>query len=104
MPLYALLLLGGTVSVDHVKGGLRVGTKESWIKLKAWPRIGTLVNQLRCVVAFVTKESTDERTTCSRLLDAQLEKCIEDGTALSDSSNPVLNAMLALLTRDGMTE
>lgn len=103
MPLYGLLLLGGTVSVDHVKGGLTVGTKESWIRLKAWPRIGILVNQLRYVAASVTKRGIDERTTCSRLLNAQLEKCIEDGTALSDSSNPVLNAMLALLTRDGMT-
>ena len=89
--------------MDHVKGGLTVGTKESWIKLKAWPRIGILVNQLRCVVTFVTKESINERTACSRLLNAQLEKCIEDGTALSDSSNPVLNAILALLTKDGMT-
>lgn len=47
VPLYALLLFGGPVSVNHVAGGLTIGTKESWIRLKAWPRIGVLVNQLR---------------------------------------------------------
>jgi ATP-dependent RNA helicase DHX57 len=47
VPLYALLLFGGPVSVNHVAGGLTVGTKTTYIKLKAWPRIGVLVNQLR---------------------------------------------------------
>lgn len=45
--MYALLLFGGAVSVNHVGGGLVVGNGDSTFKLRAWPRIGTLVNQLR---------------------------------------------------------
>jgi ATP-dependent RNA helicase DHX57 len=47
VPIYALLLFGGPVSVNHVAGGLTISTSEGSIKLKAWPRIGILVNQLR---------------------------------------------------------
>ncbi|KAJ7040354.1 P-loop containing nucleoside triphosphate hydrolase protein [Mycena alexandri] len=87
IPLYALLLFGGPVAVNHVAGGLTIGTKDSWIRLKAWPRIGVLVNQLR------------------RLLDAQLQRCVEEGAMLNTSGeNPVVRAMLALLTNDGLTE
>lgn len=45
--MYAILLFGGPISVDHVKGGLTIGDKEVFIRLKAWPRIGALINQLR---------------------------------------------------------
>ncbi|KAF8808063.1 P-loop containing nucleoside triphosphate hydrolase protein [Phlegmacium glaucopus] len=87
VPLYALLLFGGQVAVNHVLGGLTVGNKESFIKLRAWPRIGVLVNQLR------------------RLLDAQLQKCIEEGTMLNTrSGNPIVHAIMALLTHDGLSE
>ncbi|KAJ7675357.1 P-loop containing nucleoside triphosphate hydrolase protein [Mycena rosella] len=87
VPLYALLLFGGPVSVNHVAGGVTIGNKDSWIRLKAWPRIGVLVNQLR------------------RLLDAQLQRCVEDGAMLNTGGeNPVVRAMLALLTYDGLTE
>ena len=47
MPLYALLLFGGPVLVNHIAGGATVGSKDGGIKLKAWPRIGVLANQLR---------------------------------------------------------
>jgi ATP-dependent RNA helicase DHX57 len=48
IPIYALLLFGGPVTVNHVAGGLTISSKGgSAIKLKAWPRIGVLVNQLR---------------------------------------------------------
>jgi len=64
-----------------------IRSKDSWVKLKAWPRIGMLVNQLR------------------RLLDAQLQRCVEEGTMLNDMQNDsVLKAMLALLTADGLSE
>ncbi|KAJ6503274.1 P-loop containing nucleoside triphosphate hydrolase protein [Mycena vitilis] len=87
VPLYALLLFGGPVAVNHVAGGLTIGTRESWIRLRAWPRIGVLVNQLR------------------RLLDAQLQRCVEEGAMLNTGGqNPVVRAMLALLTNDGLTE
>ena len=50
-PTYALLLFGGSVSVDAVRGTLTVGERdrEGFIRLKAWARIGALVNQLRYV-------------------------------------------------------
>ncbi|KAG6873855.1 hypothetical protein C0995_010467 [Termitomyces sp. Mi166 len=86
VPMYGLLLFGGLVSVNQIGGGLTIGTKDSRFKLKAWPRIGILVNQLR------------------RLLDAQLERCVEKGTILaSGDDNPVVKAMLALLTHDGLS-
>lgn len=43
-PIYAILLFGGTVSVNHVGGGMTVGKA---IKLRALPRIGVLATQLR---------------------------------------------------------
>ncbi|KAF5352726.1 hypothetical protein D9756_005876 [Leucocoprinus leucothites] len=87
VPIYALLLFGGPVSVDHVKGGLVVGNTEAFVRLRAWPRIGVLVNQLR------------------QLLDLLLSNCIEDGSSLSEAQNhPVILAMLGLLSRDGMME
>ncbi|KAK7058527.1 putative ATP-dependent RNA helicase ucp12 [Paramarasmius palmivorus] len=87
IPLFAMLLFGGPVSVDHVKGGLTIHSKESMIKLKAWPRIGVLVNQLR------------------RLLEAQLLASIEHGSLVdSGKGNVVCKAMLNLLTNDGLSE
>ncbi|KAF7981091.1 hypothetical protein HWV62_34789 [Athelia sp. TMB] len=47
VPLYAMLLFGGPVTVNHIAGGLTIGSSDCLIKLKAWPRIGILVNQLR---------------------------------------------------------
>jgi ATP-dependent RNA helicase DHX57 len=44
VPFYGILLLGGTISVNHVGGGITVGKA---IKLRASPRIGVLVTQLR---------------------------------------------------------
>ena len=50
VPLYALLLFGGHIAVDHVRGGLTVGGRaEGMLRLRAWPRIAILVQQLRCV-------------------------------------------------------
>ncbi|TFK77465.1 P-loop containing nucleoside triphosphate hydrolase protein, partial [Pluteus cervinus] len=86
VPLYALLLFGGPVVVDHIKGGVKVGTKDAWVSLKAWPRIGVLVNQLR------------------DLLDSQLAECIETGTLISGEQSPVIQAILALLVNDGLTQ
>ncbi|KAF9245882.1 P-loop containing nucleoside triphosphate hydrolase protein [Melanogaster broomeanus] len=86
VPMYALLLFGGPVSVNHVGGGLTVGNDNATLKLRAWPRIGILVNQLR------------------RLLEAQLLRCIEEGLMLgSEKDYLVSNAITALLERDGLT-
>ncbi|KAI0931624.1 hypothetical protein AcW2_000470 [Taiwanofungus camphoratus] len=86
VPIYGLLLFGGPVTVNHIGGGLTVGTKNACIKLKAWPRIGVLVNQLR------------------RFLDIQLKQCIDEPMMLNvGQANPTLHAMLALLENDGLT-
>jgi hypothetical protein len=109
VPIYALLLFGGPVSVDHVQGGLTIGNKEAFIKLKAWPRIGVLVNQLRYVpgssIAVSLGDQFVDMKHSSQLLELILASCIEEGSSLSETQNhPVILAMLSLLTRDGMTE
>ncbi|KAG6878138.1 hypothetical protein C0993_011852 [Termitomyces sp. T159_Od127] len=38
-----------SVSVNQIGGGVSIGTNRSRFKVKAWPRIGILVNQLRYV-------------------------------------------------------
>ncbi|KZO92472.1 P-loop containing nucleoside triphosphate hydrolase protein [Calocera viscosa TUFC12733] len=81
VPLYGILLFGGTVLNDPIHGGLSV---DRWIKMKAWTRIGVLVNQLR------------------RCLDGILAKTIEDATLPDLSADPVCQAMLSLLERDGL--
>ncbi|KAI0059514.1 P-loop containing nucleoside triphosphate hydrolase protein [Artomyces pyxidatus] len=55
VPLYALLLFGGQIQVNHVAGGLTVGGREGVLRLKAWPRIGILVQQLRCVTILTVR-------------------------------------------------
>ncbi|KIO25963.1 hypothetical protein M407DRAFT_236196 [Tulasnella calospora MUT 4182] len=86
VPMYGALLFGGKVTVNHIAGGLTVGSDGAWIKLKAWPRIGVLVNQLR------------------RLLDAQLAWSLDDATICGVSDgNLVIDAMLSLLDRDGLS-
>jgi len=86
VPFYALLMFGGPVDVNHIGGGLTVGSKNAYVKLKAWPRIGVLVKQLR------------------QLLDVQLKRCVEDGSALDfGANNPVIEAVLALLQGDGLS-
>ncbi|KAI0275281.1 P-loop containing nucleoside triphosphate hydrolase protein [Gloeopeniophorella convolvens] len=84
VPLYALLLFGGHIAVDHVRGGLTVGGREGILRLRAWPRIAILVQQLR------------------RLLDTALLRALDNGRALDVAESPVIGAMLALLTTDGM--
>ncbi|KIJ54301.1 hypothetical protein M422DRAFT_25225 [Sphaerobolus stellatus SS14] len=84
VPLFAVLLFGGPISVNYVGGGLTIGAPNGSkrIQMKAWPRIGVLANQLR------------------QLLDEQLSQALE--TASFDvfkRGNSVLEAMMALLTR-----
>jgi ATP-dependent RNA helicase DHX57 len=50
VPLYALLLFGGKVKVDLEAGGLTVAIgslDDGWVRMKAWPRIGVLAEQLK---------------------------------------------------------
>ena len=111
VPLYALLLFGGNIAVNHIGGGLVVGGREGMIKLRAWPRIGILVQQLRydfpslccsnplCLYNFELT-SPDGR----RLLDARLMRAFDGNTPLSIAKDdPIVDAMLALLSGDGLT-
>jgi ATP-dependent RNA helicase DHX57 len=80
-----LLLFGGRVTVDHIKGGITVGQK-GWIKMRAWSRIGVLVNQLRL------------------LLDAQLQNSIQQAQMADlGEHNPVVQVMLDLVSHDGLS-
>ncbi|SCV74256.1 BQ2448_6688 [Microbotryum intermedium] len=81
VPLYGVLLFGERVNVELDKG-VTVGT-DGWVMMRAWPRIGVLVNSLR------------------RLFDADLEAMIESPPDLEGGASPAVDAMLALLERDG---
>ena len=110
------------MAVNHVGGGLTIGRRDAFVKLKAWPRIGVLVNQLRCVLLFSlpflrgrlhcarrpspalrSRLSVDPRPD-RRLLDFQMKRCVDEGTVLEmGRDNPVMRAVLALLQNDGVT-
>lgn len=99
VPLYGILFFGGSIKVDHLGRGLRVGD-DGWIKLRSWARIGVLVNQLK------------------RLLSLELYYKIEDpdreGNYGYENENKkakeltltilvsVAHAIIALITNDGM--
>lgn len=84
VPLYALLLFGGPVTVNHWAGGLMLG-KDGAVKLRANTRIGVLCAQLR------------------RLLDAQLAEAVDSPHGAADVKEDVVGAMMALLARDGLS-
>ncbi|KAJ3922223.1 P-loop containing nucleoside triphosphate hydrolase protein [Lentinula edodes] len=87
VPIWSILLFGGPISINHVSGGLTVSTTDSTVKIRAWPRIGILVNHIR------------------HLLEAKLRKCIEDGTMLNEGyDEPTIGAILMLLKNDGMSD
>ncbi|KAG8901099.1 hypothetical protein FRC00_009093 [Tulasnella sp. 408] len=86
VPMYGALLFGGKVTVNHIEGGLTLSSDGDGIKLKAWPRIGVLINQLRL------------------LLDAQLARSLADATICGvGDGDLVLDAILSLLDRDGLS-
>ena len=109
VPLYALLLFGGNVAVNHIGGGLVVGGREGTIRLRAWPRIGILVQQLRyeflfshCSCAYTVSDPSSPGGR--RLLDARLMRAFDGNTSLSVAKDdPVVDAILALLSGDGLT-
>lgn len=91
VPLYALLLFGGPLFVDHDAGGITVATGtepsgDAWVRMRASARIGVLCRQLR------------------QLMDRTLEQGVEDPHALLHEQNQsVVNAMIALITQDGLS-
>jgi len=85
IPIYALLLFAARFSVDPIRGGITLGNN-GWIRLRAWARVGVLVTQLR------------------RLLDAQLDESIEYAQIADlGEQNPVMEAILTLITHDGLS-
>ncbi|KAK0535820.1 putative ATP-dependent RNA helicase ucp12 [Tilletia horrida] len=122
VPLYALLLFGGKLKVNHMMGGITIGSaapkagqgqdgaddgdapdadgagedadrgRDGWVKVRASGRIAVLCSQLRA------------------LLDAVLDTAVEDPGSISWDANSnshqaqVLKSIVALLTRDGVTE
>ncbi|KAG0359392.1 hypothetical protein BG005_000866 [Podila minutissima] len=81
VPMYGLLLFGGKVQVDHLGRGLEIG--DGFIKLRAFARIGVLVNQLK------------------KLLDAVLQAKISN-PELNVSESPVVEMMMKLVSTDGI--
>jgi len=72
--------------INHAGGGIVVGGAENPVYLRAWPRIGVLVNRLRA------------------LLDVQLDEAINTARLRSTKKDtPLVEAMLALLTTDGVS-
>ena len=118
--MYALLLFGGHIAVDHVRGGLTVGGRvEGTLRLRAWPRIAILVQQLRWVPPHLHllpssshfPSATFQNTITwllldffpgRRLLDAALLRGLNSGRVLEVAESPVIGAMLTLLVTDGM--
>ncbi|KAJ2343799.1 helicase, partial [Coemansia sp. RSA 2618] len=78
--MYAVLLFGPRVSVDHDHKVVAIGA--GGLAVRAWPRIGVLVGQLR------------------RLLDELLRRKLDDPT-LPIHDHPVVTAVLDLVRTDG---
>ncbi|WFD30080.1 RNA helicase [Malassezia sp. CBS 17886] len=89
-PLYALLLFGGPLYVDHGIGGITVSTgtrasADAWVKLRASGRIAVLCRQLRTLLDQALAAGVDDP---HRLLDAEHQE--------------VVGVMVALVTGDGV--
>ena len=97
-------MFGGHIDVDHVRGGLTVGRRggEGTMRMRAWPRIAILVQQLRCVYDTLSPHLNDNDAIHRRLLDAALLRALDSGSALELSDNPVIGAISTLLTTDGV--
>jgi ATP-dependent RNA helicase DHX57 len=104
IPLYSILLFGGTVKVDHHNRGLSVGS-DSWIKMRAWPRIGTLVHQLRWLLNSLldakiedpSLEGKNKNIACTSHLNQTLNDISTPVT-----TSPIIDAMLKLISSDGV--
>jgi ATP-dependent RNA helicase DHX57 len=79
IPVYAVLLFGGTIDVDHINSKVSVDT---WATVSAPPEVGVLVRELR--------------TRLDRLLSIKLE---QPETDISDTS--IVSVALELLQTDG---
>ena len=79
VPVYAVLLFGGSIVVEHEKGMIVV---DDWASFKAPARIGVLVRELRCEVARLLGEKIENPTlniAGSKLIDAMHHLLSTDG-------------------------
>lgn len=94
VPLFALLLFGGKLKINHFAGGIGIGSNQSggdakdenWVRLRANARIGVLCAQLR------------------RLLDAVLDHAIDEPQDMFavPGCKDVLSVIGQVLQRDGL--
>ncbi|GAA5822662.1 hypothetical protein JCM10212_006760 [Sporobolomyces blumeae] len=83
VPLYAVLLFSpGHVSMELERGVTVHLSADEWVHMKAWPRIGVLVNGLR------------------RLFDQELEAELEE-PGFGGPTSAAVEAMLECISRDG---
>lgn len=63
-------MFGGHIDVDHVRGGLTVGRRggEGTMRMRAWPRIAILVQQLRCVYGTLSPPRNDKRRNSQTII------------------------------------
>ena len=79
VPVYAVLLFGGSIAVEHEKGMIIV---DDWASFKAPARIGVLVRELRSEVARLLDEKIEDPTmniAGSKLIDAMHHLLSTDG-------------------------
>jgi ATP-dependent RNA helicase DHX57 len=79
---YAMILFGGPLTVHHREARISVGER-GWVRFRAEPRIGVLAKGLRAALS---------RLLADKIADPSLDL----------TSHPVIEAMLRLLTRNGM--
>lgn len=92
--------------MDHVGGGITVGGRKNQVHLKAWSRIGVLVNQLRLEVSIKFEGHADPLATSRSLLDSHLQDGFEETSLLpvgNTTNAPAIYAILSLLASDGLS-
>ncbi|KAJ1767984.1 helicase [Coemansia sp. RSA 1813] len=80
--IYAILMLGPPLTVDHDNKVVSVGSSGA-LAVRAWPRIAVLVNRLRSLV------------------DELLRRKMDDPRAVALEGHPVVEAVLRLIRTDG---
>jgi ATP-dependent RNA helicase DHX57 len=80
VPVYALLLFGGDLAVDHINSKIVI---DEWAKVTASPKVGVLIRELR------------------KRLDALLALKFEDAS-ICIHEHPIASATVELVRTDGM--
>jgi hypothetical protein len=104
--LYALLLFGGHITVDHVRGGGRSNGRDIAPALLAPDRhtrpTTPVRSRSRSSSSYLNFKFIVLYFFYRRLLDGALLRAFDSGRVLEVAESPVVGAMLTLLTSDGM--